>query len=102
MERTVAAITAEGGQLEVVTAKVMGRDMKLFKAAPPTMREYFMAFFAQQSAKEFLVYDTERLRFGEVYAKVLRIAAALRHRYGIAKGDPVAIAMRTYHQRVIK
>jgi acyl-CoA synthetase (AMP-forming)/AMP-acid ligase II len=100
-DAAIAAITAPGGQLETVMTEVRGAKLLTFKAAPPSMREYFQAFFAANAGKEFLVYNDERLTAGEVYAKSLRIAAALQHKYGIAKGDRVAIAMRNFPEWIM-
>ncbi len=96
IDEVVAAITAPGGQLEVSNASVRGATLPVFAGAPPSMREYFLFFFSQQSEKEFLVYGDERLTFGAVYARALKLAAMLQHRHGIAKGDRVGIAMRNF------
>jgi long-chain acyl-CoA synthetase len=48
------------------------------------------------AAKEFVVYRDERYSFGEIYEQAIHVAAALQHKYGIAKGDRVALAMRNY------
>ena len=95
-DKAIAAITAPGTQLEVIEKTVRGVPLKVFKNAPPTMREFFQFFFAHNAAREFLVYGEERMTFADVYARALRIAAAVQHKYGIAKGDRVAIAMRNY------
>jgi acyl-CoA synthetase (AMP-forming)/AMP-acid ligase II len=96
MDEAVAAITAPGGQLGVGTATIRGVELPVFANAPSNLRDY-LAFFAPAHAdKEFLVYQGERRTFGEVQAEAVRIAALLQHRYGIAKGDRVAIAMRNY------
>jgi len=65
------------------------------------MREFFQFFFTHNAAREFLVYGEERMTFAEVYARALRIAAAVQHKYGIAKGDRVAIAMRNYPEWIM-
>jgi long-chain acyl-CoA synthetase len=96
LDATIDALIAPGGQLEVTTANIRGVDLPVFKAAPPSMREYLGFFFQMNAAKEFVVYRDERYTFGEVYERGIRIAAALQHKYGIAKGDRVALAMRNY------
>ncbi len=97
----VGGITAPGGMLGVGHANVRGANIPVFENAPPSMRELMALFFSAQSAKEFLVYGEERLTFGEVYARSLKLAAMLQHRHGIAKGDRVAIAMRNYPEWVV-
>jgi len=96
LDATVAALTAPGGQLEVTTANIRGVDLPVFKNAPPSMREYLAFFFNSNADKEFVVYRDERHSFRQIYEQGIRIAAAVQHRYGIAKGDRVAVAMRNY------
>ncbi len=96
MDATVEALIGPGAQLEVATANVRGVDLPVFKGAPPSMREYLGFFFQANAAKEFVVYRDERYTFADIYQQGIRIAAAVQHKYGIAKGDRVAIAMRNY------
>jgi long-chain acyl-CoA synthetase len=96
IDNVVSVITGPGSQLEVGKAVIRGAEIPVFTAAPPSMREFFAYFFALQAPREFLVFGDERYTFGEVYARALKLAAALQHRHGIAKGDRVAIAMRNY------
>ena len=44
--------------------------------------------------REFVVWEDQRLTFAEFFARVDRLAAQLRTRCGVHKGDRVAIAMR--------
>ena len=44
--------------------------------------------------REFVVWEDQRLTFAEFFARVDRLAAQLRTRFGVHKGDRVAIAMR--------
>jgi acyl-CoA synthetase (AMP-forming)/AMP-acid ligase II len=96
LDATIEALIAPGGQLEVTAANIRGVDLPVFKAAPPSMREYLGFFFQTNADKEFVVYRDERYSFREIYAQAIRIAAAVQQQYGIAKGDRVAIAMRNY------
>jgi acyl-CoA synthetase (AMP-forming)/AMP-acid ligase II len=100
LDRTIAALTAPGGQFEVVPATVRGAQYPVFKAAPENLRDYLAFFFAGQGDKEFLVYRDERLTFAQVWAQSLHIASVLQHRHGIAKGDRIAVAMRNYPEWV--
>ena len=49
----------------------------------------------------FLVYEDERWTFDQVFARIDALADALVSRYGIAKGDRVAIGMRNYPEWVM-
>ncbi len=101
IDTVIAGITAPNGALAVADLAVRGVTMPVFAAAPPSMREFFAAFFAANGAKEFLVFGDERLSFADVYDRGLKFAAMLQHRQSIAKGDRVAIAMRNYPEWII-
>ena len=51
--------------------------------------------------KDFLVYEDERITFAEHFRTVATLAHALVDRFGITKGDRVAIAMRNLPEWVI-
>ena len=57
-----ALLTAPASMLEVVEAEVMGQRQRVWKNAPPTMREIFLAGRAHGAA-DFLVYEDERATF---------------------------------------
>lgn len=94
-DQVCAALTAPGGQLEVTTAVIRGQELPVFKNAPPTLREYFTLGEAHGDLP-FLVYQDERLSFGEVLKEARRYGAAFQAHFGIAKGDRVVLAMRNY------
>ena len=72
-----------------------GRPTPVFRDAPPSLRALF-SVARTRAGQDFLVYEDERWTFGDVMAKVDATAAMLVHRYGIERGDRVAIAMRNY------
>ncbi len=88
-----ATLTAPGGPFEMEEIVVRGVPLRAWKSAPPTLRAVF-ELSAGHADKTFLVYEDERMTFGEHY----RIVAALGHnlveRFGVRPGDRVAIAMR--------
>lgn len=96
IDAATAAITAPGGQLAVGKAVIRGAEYPVFDHAPPSLREFLGFFMPAHAAKEFVVFDGERLTFADIQAQATRIAAMLQHRYGISKGDRVTIAMRNY------
>ena len=87
-----ALLTAPASMLEVVEAEVMGQRQRIWKNAPPTMREIFLAGRAHGAA-DFLVYEDERATF-EALARASVAFAHELQKQGVAKGDRVAIAMR--------
>ena len=96
IDAATAAITAPGGQLAVGKAEIRGVEYPVFENAPQSLREYLAFFLTANADKEFIVYQGERLTFGDVQKQSVRVAAMLQSRHGIAKGDRVAIAMRNY------
>jgi long-chain acyl-CoA synthetase len=99
-DEAAAAITAPGERFEIETIEVDGVPVKAFKHAPPSLRELFASARARGDAT-FLVYEDERWSFSEVMQHVDALAALLVDRYGVTRGDRVAIGMRNYPEWVI-
>ncbi|HWG80794.1 MAG TPA: class I adenylate-forming enzyme family protein [Stellaceae bacterium] len=91
----VAALTAPGAPFEMEERDVGGLATRVWKNAPPSLRAVLEASRAHGDLP-FLVYEDERLTYTEHYRRCAALAHALRGRYGIAKGDRVAIAMRNF------
>lgn len=86
-------LTGPGSPFEVIDAVVQGRPVKLFKNAAPNLP----ALVAPGRAfgdKEFVVLRDERWTFARMFGEADALAAQLSQRYGVGKGDRVAIAMR--------
>lgn len=96
LDAAIASITAPGGPLAVGRETVRGVELPVFVNAPANLRDLTAMFMPGHADKEFLVYQGERMSFAAVQAQAVQVAAMLQHRYGIAKGDRVAIAMRNY------
>lgn len=96
----VAAVTGPGGAYELVEADVLGQRLPVFRNAPPSLGALFAATRAR-GERTFLVYEDERLGFGEVMDRAAAFAHALVHRHGVGPGDRVAIAMRNYPEWVV-
>jgi long-chain acyl-CoA synthetase len=88
------ALTAEGAPFEVVNVEVGGTPVRAFKAAPPNVRALWLSTlpFAE---RDYLVYQDERITYGEAHKRVASIAAWMLAQ-GVEPGDRVAIAMRNY------
>ncbi|MFA1547060.1 class I adenylate-forming enzyme family protein [Actinomadura chokoriensis] len=90
-----AAMTAPGRLFEMDEADIRGVRTRVWKNAPRTLREILEISRVHGDA-DFLVYGGDRLTFAEHYARAAAFARRLVDRYGVAKGDRVAIAMRNY------
>ena len=99
-DEAVAAVCGPKSMFEVVEEQVAGRSTRVFAHAPRSLRELFANSRAHGGAT-FLVYEDERWTFAEVFAAADAFGHALVHRYGVAKGDRVAIAMRNYPEWVV-
>ena len=97
-QTAIAQLTAPGQAYEIVDGRVWGRSCREFRNAPATLRELYET---ARSDETFLVFEGERYTFDETALKVARIAQVLVSRYGISKGDRVAISMRNYPEWVM-
>ncbi len=89
-EELRARLTGAGGPFEIVEEDVLGERMRVFKTRPRSLRE-LLTQSALHGEKEYLVEGERRIRYARHLELVAALAAALRARYGIGKGDRVAI-----------
>ena len=87
-----ALLTRPGSPFEMEERDIRGVRTRVWKNAPPTMREVFLLARAHGS-KTFIVYRDERVSYEQFARAALAIAEALQQA-GVKKGDRVAIAMR--------
>jgi len=108
-QRMVDELTIPGGPFEVGDESIGGVTYKVFKTCPRNLKAVYdrgiekNSFFAKtiigwfgDQDLPFIVYRKERYTFSEVYRRAASLASWLKNRYGIVKGDRVAIAMRNY------
>jgi len=86
-------LTSEG-PFAITEAEVRGSQIKTYAAAPPSLREVWMAS-AAHGDRDYLIYHDERLTYQETHERVASIANWLISQ-GVGTGDRVAIAMRNY------
>jgi len=87
-------LTGPGGEFEVVKADVLGNRILTYKNAPPSIREFWQST-SQFSDRPYIVFNEERLTYGDAHKHVNAVAAWL-DRNGIKAGDRVAVGMRNY------
>jgi len=85
-------LTQPGSPLEMDETVIRGVKTRIWKNAPPTMRELF-ALGRTHGDKIFLVYEDDRVTFETFSRATLAVAAELT-RQGVKKGDRVALIMR--------
>ena len=86
-------LTAPGAPFELEEQLVDGRRMRVFRNAASNMIE-LLAPARKFGEREFVVLQQQRWTFARLFAEADALAAQLAHRYGVVKGDRVAIAMR--------
>ncbi len=92
-------LTAPGAPFEVVTVEVGGAPIRAFKNAPRNVRDFWLSTLPY-AERDYVVYQDERITYGEAHARVVAVASWLMSQ-GVAPGDRVAIAMRNYPEWLI-
>lgn len=94
-----ARLTAPGSRFEMAEVDIRGVKTRVWKNAPPTTRQV-VQFARIFGARDFLVYEDERVSFEAFYRATTRLAHALQ-KESVAKGDRVAIVMRNLPEWVV-
>ncbi|HEX7759255.1 MAG TPA: class I adenylate-forming enzyme family protein [Caulobacteraceae bacterium] len=94
LKQAWSELIAPGSPFEIAKIDVRGQSLRSFKNAPPSVRELWLST-AQFADRDYLVYQDERLTYGQAHVQVGAIAAWLFDQ-GVKPGDRVAIAMRNY------
>jgi len=94
----IALLTGPGAAHELVDAQVLGRQVRVFRQAPASLRAMFEDTATDQP---FLSYKDERLSFAQAWAAASRIGQVLVQHCGVRHGDRVAIAMRNVPEWVL-
>ncbi len=89
-----AELTGPGAPFEITTVEVGGVPVRAFLAAPPSVRALWMSTVAF-AERDYLVYEDERITYGEAHVHVAAIANWLMAQ-GVRPGDRIAVAMRNY------
>lgn len=95
MAEALALLTAPGAPFEMCETEVLGRPLRTYVRAPRDLRAVFddSRRFAE---RDLLVFEGERLTFEAHWRAATAFGRALVERFGVGKGDRVAIAMRNY------
>jgi len=99
-EDALALMTCQNSPLVVSKAIIRGIELDVFTHAPNDMRDFFTFSNEHFKESEFLVYEGERLTYGEVHRKAVALSKSLVN-LGVEPGDRVSISMRNYPEYVI-
>ncbi|ARN75270.1 class I adenylate-forming enzyme family protein [Oceanicoccus sagamiensis] len=100
IQQAIAGLTAPGGDFEIIQADVLGQSLPVYKPAPGSLRDIYMACL-QHNQKTFLVYHQQRLSFMDTYQQTAKFAYILTQQFDVKKGDRVAIAMRNNPEWIV-
>lgn len=92
VQQAYALITQPGTPGEMEEVEIRGVKTRVWKNAPPTLRETLL-MGRSHGDKIFMVHEDERVSFEAFYRAVTHMAAELQA-FGVQKGDRVAIVMR--------
>ena len=96
-EQAVAQLTSPGQMFELNDVDINGYSYRNYAGLPQNLNAYYQ-FMLMHADKDFAVYKDERYTFAEGLAHSVELAAALVDRYGVKKGDRVAILSRNNPQ----
>jgi acyl-CoA synthetase (AMP-forming)/AMP-acid ligase II len=86
-----ASLLGPGAPFEIVEEAVLGHRLPVFARRPPHLRALFDGTADASPDAELLVEGERRWTFAQARADIDAVAALLVERYGVAKGDRVAI-----------
>ncbi len=86
-----AQLTGPGGMFEVTTDTVLGREMEVYANRMPSLRSVAEVGMMRGDGQTFIVYGDRTYGFAAFVHTANGVAHALRERFGVAKGDRVAV-----------
>lgn len=99
-DELLAQMTGPDGIFAVVEDEVLGERMRVFRDRKRSLRQ-LLHDSAIHAEKEYLVLGDRRITYGEHLDLVAAAAVGLRSRYGVRKGDRVAILAENHPEWII-
>jgi long-chain acyl-CoA synthetase len=93
IEEATRTITAPGQMFEMEEVEIRGVPTRVWKNCPASLR-VVLELSHGHGEQDYLVYEDERTTYAESFRMAATIARELRDRFGVERGDRVAIAMR--------
>lgn len=96
LDEAIADLLATTPAFAVGDAEIRGVSYRVFTNAPPHARALLQASRQAQGdgAADYLVHEDERWTYDAFCFEIKILSQVLQSRFGVGKGDPVAIAMR--------
>jgi len=93
IEEANGKLLAPGEMFEMEQVEIRGVPTRVWKNCPSDLR-VVLEMSRAHGDKDFLVYEDERTTFEEHFRIAAAISRTLQDRFGVSKGDRVAIVMR--------
>ncbi len=93
-------VTGPGGIFEVVEEEVLGSPMQVFKERKRSLRQ-LLEDSAVHGDEEYIVLGDRRITYGEHQRLVAAAARLLRDRWGVGRGDRVAVLAENHAEWII-
>ena len=95
IEKMIATMSAPGTDLAVTNKEIEGVSYRVFEKRESSLRDVYTSC-SMHGAADFLVYEGERYSYAEGIQEAWNLAAMLKEKYGVKKGDRIALIMRNY------
>ncbi len=96
-DEAVLGLTAPGQPFALDTVRIGGVEYRNYSTMPANLGQYFLNM-QRHGDKDFALYQQERYTYAQGYSHSAEFAAALVSRFGVRKGDRVAILSRNNPQ----
>lgn len=83
------------------TQVVDGRVQRVYKNIWPSLRNFWIWAAAEYGDKTYIVYEDERISYSDTMNRSLCAAAVFAEKYGVCKGDRVAICSRNLPEYLV-
>jgi acyl-CoA synthetase (AMP-forming)/AMP-acid ligase II len=90
-EEVRVALVGPGAPYELVDEDVLGARVQVFRNRPRCMAEILLGGVERFGERPYVVFPDRTLTFESIIGPVAAVAHGLRHKYGVAPGDRVAI-----------
>jgi len=94
-DEATARLVGPGLPFEIRELDIRGVRTRVWANAPVSLR-VILEQSREHGARDFIVYEDERLSYADHYSAVCRLAWVLHQVYGVVPGERIAIAMRNY------
>ena len=86
------ALFGPGAPFELTLEDVLGVEMEVFAKRPHSLRDVLLSGAQRFGDRPYVTFPDRELTFSSVVTSACAVAATLRDRYGVTKGDRVGIA----------